>query len=99
MDEYLALAAACLGMPGAAQEDEVTERLEERWGVDIAGFSEIADALLVRTRPFPSELVEGELIQAYVRPSENRQALLSYVRRIIPPGEDWTDERAGRRGR
>ena len=97
MEEYLELAAACLGLPLTTQEETVVDKLMDRWGIDIDSFAEIADALLVKTRPFPSELMEGELIQAFLRPDEERKALVAFIRRVIPPGEDWTNERAGRR--
>ena len=97
MEDYRELAADCLGLTLSAPEETVEERLADQWGVDIASFAEIADVLLVRTRPFPSGLIEGELIQAYVRPSNDGKALQAFVRRIIPPGDDWTDSRVGKR--
>lgn len=97
MEQYIELAAACLGLPLSASEETVQEKLEDRWGVDIADFSEIADTLLTKTKPFPSPLIEGELVQAFVRPSNDGKALQAFIRRIIPPGQDWTDERAGQR--
>ena len=59
MEEYTELAAACLGLPLSTQAETVEEKLSDQWRVDISSFAEIADALLVKTRPFPSELVEG----------------------------------------
>ena len=84
-------------MPLSTPDEVVEEQLADQWDVSIGSFAEIADALLCRTRPFPSSLIEGELIQAFVRPTADGKVLEAFIRRIIPPGADYTDDRVGKR--
>ena len=98
MDDYIELAAYALNMPlfdwdGAdADYDEwsagVEDVLQDTWGIGSDVWQEIVDVLLPCTPMFPSALIPGEMIQAFMRPSDDGKASIGMVRRIIPPAKD-----------
>ena len=96
--DYEELAAYVLNMPlfdGAVEDADyddwcagVEEVLQANWGIDLTTWQEIVDVLLPCTPMFPSALRPGEMIQAFMRPSDDGKASIGMVRRIIPPDKE-----------
>ena len=64
MSDYWELAAHVVGMdPDDAYDktDEIEERLDERWGIDLATFEHVADTLLRYTPSLTSPLSDQEM--------------------------------------
>ena len=84
MDDYTELAAAALGLPLSTPEEIVEAGLLDRFGLDLGVWSEVVDAMLPFTPQFPSQLVPGEMIQTFLRVSDDGRASQAMVKRIIP---------------
>ena len=65
--------------------DGICERLEQKYLIEYECFEALVNDLVTLTVPFESSLVKGELIQAFVRRSDDGKALNALLRVIIPP--------------
>ena len=89
MNEYTDLAATMMDIDTtdeATVEERVETALLDRYDIDLTKFVDLVDDLLPFTMPFPSALVEGKRIQAFVEEDPSSPGVYNaFVRKTIPP--------------